>query len=127
MQIENEYYGLIRPKQTTQRGEKPTQALKARGIEYIEMRCVDLNPFSPIGIDKPTAHFLEVYALHSVLSDSEFLPKTNTTNCLFAKNKWLSKARAPNLQVTINGQAADFKTHALTLLNEMRAVAFSVG
>jgi glutamate--cysteine ligase len=53
LQIENEYYGLIRPKQTIQRGEKPTQALKSRGIEYIEMRCVDLNPFTPIRHRQP--------------------------------------------------------------------------
>ena len=123
LQIENEYYGLIRPKQTTQRGEKPTQALKARGIEYIEMRCVDLNPFSPIGIDKPTAHFLEVYALHSVLSDSEFFSEDEYHELSIRQEQMVEQGRAPNLQVTINGQAADFKTHALTLLNEMRAVA----
>ena len=70
LQIENEYYGLVRPKRTTGRGERPTTALSRRGVEYVELRCVDLNPFNPIGIDDSSAHFLEVFALHCLLSES---------------------------------------------------------
>ncbi|MBK6757067.1 MAG: glutamate--cysteine ligase [Moraxellaceae bacterium] len=123
LQIENEYYGLIRPKQTAQSGEKPTQALKARGIEYIEMRCVDLNPFAPTGIDSTTAHFLEVFALHSVLTDSPDFSAHKYAELDERQEQMVERGRAPALKVTINGQAADFKSAALELLQEMQQVA----
>ena len=123
LQIENEYYGLIRPKQTAQSGEKPTQALKARGIEYIEMRCVDLNPFAPTGIDSTTAHFLEVFALHSVLTDSPDFSAHKYAELDERQEQMVERGRAPALKITINGQAADFKSAALELLEEMQQVA----
>lgn len=123
LQIENEYYGLIRPKQTAQRGEKPTQALKARGIEYIEMRCVDLNPFAPTGIDSTTAHFLEVFALHSALSQSPEFSAQKYAELDERQEQMVERGRAPQLHITINGESADFKRAALELLSEMQQVA----
>ncbi|UTO04296.1 glutamate--cysteine ligase [Moraxella sp. FZLJ2107] len=73
LQIENEYYSPIRPKQTTKSGETPTQALAARGIAYVEFRAIDLDPYSDIGIKVSTACFLEVLALYCLLNDSPAL------------------------------------------------------
>src|SRR5690606_26963284 len=50
LQIENEYYSSIRPKRVTQAGERPLQALLARGVQYVEVRCLDIDPFLPLGI-----------------------------------------------------------------------------
>lgn len=123
LQIENEYYGLIRPKQTIRRGEKPTQALKSRGIEYIEMRCVDLNPFDPIGIDRPTAHFLEVFALHSLLSASPFFVNSEYAELAERQERMVEQGRAPHLKLTIDGQNNEFSVAALAMLAEMQEVA----
>lgn len=73
LQIENEFYSPIRPKQVTKSGETPTQALKARGIAYVEFRAIDLDPYSDIGIRVSTACFLEVLALYCLLTDSPYL------------------------------------------------------
>ncbi|OUY06776.1 glutamate--cysteine ligase [Acinetobacter populi] len=70
LQIENEYYSLIRPKQPPQGNETPSQALEARGVAYVELRAVDVNPYSPIGISTDSAAFLEVLALYCLMSDS---------------------------------------------------------
>ena len=45
LQIENELYAPIRPKQVMKTGEKPSQALRDRGVEYIEVRALDVNPW----------------------------------------------------------------------------------
>lgn len=76
LQIENEFYSSIRPKRVTGREQTPTAALEQSGIEYIEVRCMDINPFLPLGIDLATARFLEVFLLgclfwESPLSDAE--------------------------------------------------------
>jgi len=70
LQIENEFYGTIRPKRVIARGERPLHALGERGIEYVEVRCLDIDPFMPLGIDADAVRLLDVFLLHCLLSDS---------------------------------------------------------
>ena len=67
LQIENEYYSDIRPKRVTQPGEHPSAALQARGVEYIEVRIMDLDPESPIGMTPETLYFIDVFLLYCML------------------------------------------------------------
>ncbi|RZU47900.1 glutamate-cysteine ligase [Fluviicoccus keumensis] len=123
LQIENEYYGLIRPKRTTLRGEKPTQALRSRGVEYVELRCVDLNPFAPTGIDSPTAHFLEVFALHSLLySEAPFTP-AEYAHLGERQETMVERGREPGLQLLVDEDPVAFADVAGRLLAEMADVA----
>lgn len=66
LQIENEYYSAIRPKQVSQRGERPACALHQRGVSYIEVRMLDVDPFHPLGLADESAHFMEVFLLACV-------------------------------------------------------------
>lgn len=70
LQIENEFYSTIRPKRTTQSGERPTCALAKRGVEYIEVRALDVNPFSAIGISAEQMRFLDLFLLYCLLEQS---------------------------------------------------------
>ncbi len=70
LQIENEFYGTIRPKRTIRRGERPLHALGERGIEYLEVRCLDVDPFHPVGIHAGAIRLLDIFLLHCLLSDS---------------------------------------------------------
>ena len=70
LQIENEFYGTIRPKRVIFPGERPLHALRERGVEYVEVRCMDLDPFEQVGISAPTMQFLDLFLLHCLLSES---------------------------------------------------------
>lgn len=70
LQIENEFYGTIRPKRRINPGERPIAALDDRGVEYVEVRCLDIDPFSDIGISPQTGYFVDVFLLHCLFSDS---------------------------------------------------------
>ena len=70
LQIENEFYGTIRPKRVIFPGERPLHALRERGVEYIEVRLMDLDPFEQVGINAQTMRFLDVFLLHCLLSSS---------------------------------------------------------
>ncbi|MCJ8268303.1 MAG: glutamate--cysteine ligase, partial [Psychrosphaera sp.] len=70
LQIENEYYSEIRPKRVTQPGKTPLSALKSNGVEYIEVRILDTNPYLPVGIDAQQIRFLDAFLLYCLLSDS---------------------------------------------------------
>ncbi|MBJ7537836.1 glutamate--cysteine ligase [Marinomonas transparens] len=73
LQIENEYYSDIRPKRVTNPGEHPSAALQARGVEYIEVRIMDLDPDSPIGMKSSTLYFIDVFLLYCMLRGDERL------------------------------------------------------
>ena len=70
LQIENEFYGTIRPKRRIKRGERPLHALRERGVQYVEVRLMDLDPFEPVGITAQTMRFLDVFLLHCLASPS---------------------------------------------------------
>ena len=73
LQIENEFYSSIRPKQTIHSSEAPILALKNRGIEYVEVRALDVNPYLPLGIDKQQIRFLDLLLLYCLLQESPSL------------------------------------------------------
>jgi glutamate--cysteine ligase len=73
LQIENELYSPIRPKQPTQSLEKPTDALHDRGVSYVEVRALDVNPFSSIGIERNQFFFLDVFLLYCLVKPSDDL------------------------------------------------------
>lgn len=73
LQIENEYYSDIRPKRVARHDETPTQAMESRGVEYIEVRCLDINPFAPLGIDEQQIHFIDTFLVWCLLSPSPWI------------------------------------------------------
>nr|WP_092854242.1 glutamate--cysteine ligase [Pseudidiomarina maritima] len=71
LQIENEFYSAIRPKRVARSGETPTQALERGGVEYIEVRALDVNPFSPVGITAEQIRFLDLLLIYCAISPSK--------------------------------------------------------
>lgn len=123
LQIENEYYGLIRPKRSVHRGERPALALQRRGVEYVELRCVDLNPFSPRGIDTVAAHFLEVFALHMLLMESPCFQAQEHAILSENQRRVVQEGRRPGLRL-LDGQGEfDFRERALALFEAMAVSA----
>ena len=105
LQIENEFYGTIRPKRTVRTGERPLHALRERGVEYVEVRLMDLDPFVPVGITAPTMRLLDVFLLHCLLADSP--PDTPAEIAELKQNQHLTaeRGREPGLQLSRRGQS----------------------
>ena len=91
LQIENEFYGTIRPKRVIFPGERPLHALRERGVEYIEVRLMDLDPFIPVGITTQTMRFLDVFLLHCLLTGSP--PDTPEEIAALGRNQHRTAAR----------------------------------
>ena len=104
LQIENEFYGTIRPKRVIFPGERPLHALRQRGVEYVEVRCMDLDPFVPVGIAAPTMRFIDVFLLHCLLADSP--PDTPAEIAALARNqdRVAMRGREPGLQLERDGR-----------------------
>ncbi len=123
LQIENEYYSPIRPKQIPKDNETPAQALDKRGVAYIELRAVDINPYSDIGIDLSTACFLEVLALYSLLQDSPEIDASEQDNIDANLAKIVDHGRKSNVMINTLAGEQHFKTWARAQLEQMQAVA----
>src|SRR5881394_427337 len=97
LQIENEFYGTIRPKRVIRPGERPLHALRERGVEYVEVRLLDLNPFVPVGITLQNMRFLDIFLLHCLKSESP--PDTPAEIAALGRNQHKTAAfgREPGL------------------------------
>jgi glutamate--cysteine ligase len=125
LQIENEFYGTIRPKRRTLPGERPVTALRARGVEYVEVRCLDLNPYLPVGIDAPQIRFLDTFLLLCLLADSP--PDSEAESNRMARNQVavVEKGRDPELALEVDEQGNTIALHewANHLLKACRPIA----
>jgi len=123
IQIENEYYSTIRPKRVIRTGERPIQALCSRGVQYIEVRCMDVDPFNPVGISEQAGRFLDAFLLFCALEESA--PITETCGEILARNfaRTVKEGRRPGLTLTRDGQEVTLQNWGRDLLERIRPAA----
>ena len=123
LQIENEFYGTIRPKRVIRPAERPLHALRERGVEYVEARLMDLDPFSPIGITEGTIRMLDVFLLHCLLQDSP--PDTPQELAAIVRNKQrvAARGREPGLRLTQGAQEVLLAEWGAQVLAECEPIA----
>ncbi len=123
LQIENELYAPIRPKQVANYLEKPTDALADRGISYIEVRGLDVNPFSQVGIDAQQIRFMDAFLLYCL-----FLPSSKHSESdhkIFKSNmeKVVTRGREPNLMLVHNNQSISIKAYCAEIFEGIEKCA----
>lgn len=123
LQIENEYYSTIRPKRITEGDERPVDALIERGIQYVEARCVDINPYLPLGIDLPQARFLDTFMLYCALEDSPLFAGSDCPETRQNFQTVVNRGRTPGLALSRNGQPVSLADWASELLERMLPAA----
>jgi len=104
LQIENEFYGKIRAKRVIHPGERPLHALRERGVEYVEVRLMDLDPFCAIGIGAATIRLLDVFLLHCLLEDSPADTPQEIAAIGRNQNRVAARGREPGLRLERQGQ-----------------------
>lgn len=123
LQIENEYYSSIRPKRVVKDGERPIQALRRAGIQYVEVRCMDIDPFMPLGIDETTCYFLNSFLLYCAMEESPLIIKNQcmvyTDNFLLA----VKQGRDPSLLLQRDGDNVLLTDWAKELLDDVAKAA----
>ena len=126
LQIENELYDCIRPKRAGKSGQRPYQLLKDKGIQYVEVRGIDLNPSSLLGITEDQIRVLDMLLIYCIVNDSPemtdeeklIIEKTDITTIKYGR-EGSSKINYMNSEVSIS-QARDHLVENLLLLaNEM--------
>jgi len=123
LQIENEFYSTIRPKRITRSGERPLHALAERGVQYIEVRCLDIDPFAPAGISLETARFLDAYLLYCALEDSPLMPREESIEANDNFSAITKEGRKPGLTLQRDGAPVSMQQWANELFDAIEPVA----
>lgn len=123
LQIENEYYSDIRPKRVTQSGEKPIAALRDRGVEYIEVRILDINPFLAEGISCQQIRFLDAFLLYCLFSQCPEQSDTRCEEIRANQRNVILRGRDPSLTMERGGQQVPFTEAATELLDAIMQTA----
>ncbi len=123
LQIENEYYSTVRPKQVLRDNEKPTNALEQRGIQYIEIRSIDVNAFDPLGINEEQLRFLEILVLFCLLQESPVLSSNEINEMDMNLVQVAHMGREPGIRLICNDESIELKQWASELLTAMQGVA----
>jgi len=121
IQIENEYYSSIRPKRVVNSGERPINVLRDKGIEYVEVRCMDNNPFLNNSIDLDTAYFLETFLMVSLIDDDKPCDKDEIIEMLRNWQLVVKEGRDPNLQLKINNKSISLAKAAENIIHKMKS------
>lgn len=123
LQIENEFYSTIRPKRTTTSGETALGALHDRGVEYIEVRCIDLNPYEPLGVSGEQIDFLDVFLLYCLLSDSPVTDGIKYQRAQENQRRIVTEGRNPDMRLLSACGEQSVQQWGHELLGDLRRVA----
>lgn len=123
LQIENEYYSTIRPKRVINTGERPIQALSARGVQYVEVRCMDIDPFEPMGINLETSRFLDAFLLFCALDESPLTSDEESLENVENFSRAVKEGRRPGLQLQRDGNPIPLQVWGQELLQRIAPAA----
>jgi glutamate--cysteine ligase len=123
LQIENEYYSTVRPKQIANKNEMPIEALRKRGVRYVELRSLDVNAFHPLGINEEQLYFLETLMLFCLVHESP--PINPEEKKEIDQNEMLTahQGRDPALRLTRNGESISIKQWGSEIIEAMQGFA----
>jgi glutamate--cysteine ligase len=122
LQIENEYYAFIRPKRVARSGERPTKALLRAGVEYVEVRALDVSAFDPVGVNQNKMRFLEAFLALCLMRDSPLMDD-NEQSALDSNHVTVARrGREPGLTLVRDGRSVPMLDWAREILDQMQGV-----
>ena len=120
-----EYYSPIRLK--AKDNKNLLESLRKDGIEYLEIRTIDLNPYCKTGIDIRDIYFLHAFLIFCLLrkckSNEECLfTVTDNSDANFNQELIATKGQDKNLSMKDKNSTKDAKEWAIEILNELQEI-----
>ncbi len=122
LQIENEYYSTVRPKQIPEGNEKPVLALRRRGVRYVELRSLDLNVFDPEGVDLDQLRFLEALMVYCLLEESPPIGADERREIDRNEMETAHRGRQPGFELHRHGRAVPLQDWAMEVCERVEGV-----
>ena len=122
LQIENEYYSFIRPKRVARSGERPTKALRRAGVEYVEVRALDVSAFDPVGVNQNKLRFLEAFLALCLMKESAPIDAAEQGALDDNHLTVARRGREPGLMLWREGRSVPMREWARELLDGMTGI-----
>ena len=122
LQIENEYYSFVRPKQVTRAYEKPTVALRDRGVEYVEIRALDVNAFEPSGVNIAELRFIEAFLIFCLLEHSPPITAAEQKTIQYNELTVALRGREPGLHLQFKNGMKSLKVWTTEIFDGIESV-----
>lgn len=123
LQIPNEYYAVIRPKQSISLGEDILEKLITQGIKYLEIRTVDIDPNSPIGVTEEHLQFLHLLMLYCLFKEPPGIDAKTQLQNIKNHDQVSLYGRKPWLKLRRNNEKISLKKWSNEILSEMIKIA----
>ena len=123
LQIANEFYSVVRPKRVANSGEKPTSALRERGVEYVEIRALDVDPFSPVGVSQTQVRFMECFLLFCALHNCDVISAAEQVDVEFNQHAVAREGRLPKLQLRHAGVPRCLRAWSHEVFDQLEIIA----
>lgn len=123
LQIENEFYSPIRAKRVAKGNEKPSESLARAGVEYIEVRALDVNPYSSVGIEKSQIRFLDLFLLNCLLQPSPATDAAEEAEISANLSSVVLEGRKPGLVLTRGGEEVSLSSWLTSLFASLKEIA----
>jgi len=127
LQIEDEYYAMARPKSSVNKDLRQISKLSQYGVDYLELRSLDLNPYSRYGVEKEDLVFIEVFLLYCTFTSSPELDKNELQETMNNSHLVSVEGRKKELILMRNGKNIVLRDWAREILNEMQKISELVG
>ncbi len=126
LQIENEHYACIRPKQSRRQAtERPLVAIQKHGIEYLEVRCIDIQSAACCGIDQASLRFTQLLLYYCMIEDSPPLNMRTREHQQVQDNylKAIWEGRHPNCKIDQPSGPSLLREQGLELCKQLQPLA----
>jgi len=122
LQIENEYYSTIRPKHQSSGDEMPLAILRSKGVQYVELRSLDIDIIENTGVGVEQLCFLEALMIFCLLDDSPLIDTQHWEMIDGNEIKVAQEGRYPNLELNYFGNKRKLKEWGIDVCMRMQAV-----
>ena len=123
IQIENEYYDAIRPKRSSINGLRPYNLLKEYGIEYLEVRGIDLLPDDITGTSVHHMQFLDIILIYCLIDQSPKISDDEKEKIDLNDSKVIYKGRDKDTNIDKNNRVVNINEARNEIIDDLKLVA----
>ena len=103
-------------------GERPTKALQRAGVEYVEVRALDVSAFDPVGVNQNKLRFLEAFLALCLMKESAPIAESEQSALDENHVTVARRGREPGLTLWRDGGRFGMRDWARELLDSMAGI-----
>ena len=123
LQIDDEYYAVVRAKSEIPTDERLSLKLQRGGVDFVEYRSLDLNPFSKVGIDENAIYFLEVLLTDCFIRQKGNIDSDEIKSIEYNDEIVAIKGRRKDLKIISKNKKIKLAEHGNMIIDKLLPIA----